>query len=68
MQPGIGPRAWLVVLGMGLLTALGGGWVMHALSGTSAVAFLGAVCAAALGAVPLGYLLRRHGATRCHTA
>lgn len=68
LQPGISTRAWLVVLGMGLLDACGGGWILHALGGTSAVAFLGAVCAAVLGTVPLSYLLRRRGVTRYRTS
>jgi uncharacterized membrane protein YeaQ/YmgE (transglycosylase-associated protein family) len=51
----------------GVAGAVAGGIAVGGLSGMSAVAFLGAVCAAILCAVSLAYLLRRYGAGRYHT-
>jgi hypothetical protein len=50
-----------------LFAGVAGGAAVADLTGMSAVAFLGAVCAAVLGGATLAYLLRRHGAGRYHS-
>jgi uncharacterized membrane protein YeaQ/YmgE (transglycosylase-associated protein family) len=59
-----GPRSAVALTG--IVAAVAGGSAAGDLSEMSAVAFLGAVCAAIVCSVSLAYLLRRSGAGRYH--